>query len=86
MRYENLNLDGRGWKRTRVFDLPPSTSGDYWAAVTDVACPVCATGKLRWAEAGYVPGYRICDNCKRHFLAAGTLAAPNVRRVGRRKG
>jgi hypothetical protein len=38
-----------------------------WESVTDVACPGCKVGILRWAEAGYVPGWRICDVCERHY-------------------
>jgi hypothetical protein len=30
-------------------------------------CPDCALGKLRWAEAGYVPWHRICDCCGSHW-------------------
>lgn len=39
-----------------------------WGAITDVPCffRACA-GTLRWAENGYVPGYRICDTCGRHY-------------------
>ena len=51
---------------------------DYWQAVTDVPCPCCKTGTVRWAEAGYVPGYRICDGCGKHFLAKGSAQAPTL--------
>lgn len=51
---------------------------DYWQAITDVPCPVCRTATIRWAEAGYVPGYRICDGCGLHFLAGGNSAAPTL--------
>ena len=39
-----------------------------WESITDVACimPRC-TGLLRWAEAGHVPGYRVCDQCGSHY-------------------
>ena len=84
MRLEMHNLDGRGERRTRVYDLPPQPGG-YWPSVTDVRCPVCAKGTIRWAEAGYVPGYRICDRCGRHFLARGTSKAPTLLRVGSRR-
>ena len=99
MRIETHNFDGRGAKRTRVYDLPPKvlpvTVGfgahehtehwpDYWAAVTDVPCP-CCDGTIRWAEAGYVPGYRICDFCGRHFVAGGNAEAPTLLRVGSRR-
>lgn len=100
MRIEHHNLDGRGERRTRVYDMTPLTqpvySGvtpdlvvgavpDYWAAVTDVPCPCCGTGTIRWAEAGYVPGYRICDGCGRHYLAGGTGEAPTLMRMGSRR-
>lgn len=39
-----------------------------WESITDVSCPTRnCPGELRWAEAGYVPGYRICDCCGSHF-------------------
>lgn len=79
------NLDGRGTRRVREYAMPPATSQyDYWPSVTDVPCPCCASGTIRWAEAGYVPGYRICDGCGKHFLADGTAAAPTLLRVGQR--
>jgi hypothetical protein len=98
MRYEDHNLDGRGWKRTPVYDMPvvaltlapgtehEATYPDYWASVTDVPCPAtpCA-GRVQWAEAGYVPGYRICDTCGRHYLAKGTVDAPTLVRCGTRR-
>jgi len=98
MRIEYHNLDGCGRRRTHVYDMPTRTQPvhglhgeivghqpDYWQAVTDVPCPVCDGGLLRWAEAGYVPGYRICGGCGRHFLARGTATAPTVLRVGSRR-
>lgn len=91
MRYEIHNLDGTGPKRVRVFDMPPVETQvarwpgdgymmrrDYWMAVTDVPCPTKCGGKVQWAEAGYVPGYRICDQCGRHFLAKGTADKPTL--------
>ena len=92
MRYEHHNLDGES-KRTQVYDLPPvpltdstmPTYREYWPAVTDVPCPRQCGGTVRWAEAGYVPGYRICDGCGRHFLAGGTTSAPTLLRVGSRR-
>jgi hypothetical protein len=83
MRYEMHNLDGTGQRRTQVFDVP-SVQNDYWAAVTDVSCP-CCVGTIRWAEAGYVPGYRICDKCGRHFLAKGNSEKPKLLRVRDRR-
>lgn len=93
MRYERHNLHGDGAKRCAVYDLPPGPrvkmwpdgregeAREYWPAVTDVACPCCDGGTIRWAEAGYVPGYRICDRCGRHFLAGGTAGQPTLIRV-----
>lgn len=87
MRIEMHNLDGRGSKRTHVYEMDPSPDKfDFWLAVTDVPCPACNAGTIRWYEAGYVPGYRVCDGCKRHFLADGTAEAPKLLRVGSRKG
>ena len=88
-RIELHNLDGLGEKRCRVYDMrpvPTEYGHDYWAAVTDVACPECEDGVIRWSEAGYVPGYRICDGCGRHFLAKGQCSAPTLVRVGTRRG
>lgn len=54
-------------------------------AVTDVPCPCGCLGTIRWAEAGRVPWYRICDKCGRHFIAGGTAAAPTLMRVRQRR-
>lgn len=48
----------------------------YWPAVTDVPCPRCRRGLVRWAEAGYVPGYRVCDGCGQAWFAAGDAGRP----------
>ena len=87
MRYhiETHDLDGEGERRCRVYYLPPVAPGAYWSAVTDVLCPCCPSGTIRWAEAGYVAGHRICDDCGRHFLAAGDHTAPALIRVGTRR-
>ena len=87
MRYEMHNLDGQGSARTQVYDMPGADPGqDYWQQVTDVPCPAAGcVGQIRWAEAGYVPGYRICDCCGRHFLAKGTADKPTLLRVGSRR-
>jgi hypothetical protein len=40
-----------------------------WDDITDVSCPIVGCeGTLRWAEAGYVPGYRICDGRLHHHF------------------
>ena len=67
MKIEMHNLDGLGSKKTRAYPLP-SAGTDYWSAVTDVPCPCCDYGTICWAEAGYAPGYRICDRCGKHFI------------------
>jgi hypothetical protein len=92
MRIETHNLDGSCPKRTQVYDMTPAAADpkfpefrEYWPAVTDVPCPVCDVGYIRWAEAGYAPGYRICDGCGRHFLAAGTATAPTLLRFRSRR-
>ena len=46
-------------------------------SVTDIACPLCG-GYVRWAEAGHVPGYRICDGEGHHFQAAGDPNDPKL--------
>lgn len=87
-----IDLDGTGPRLYRLHPLPPAPAKDvgglavrdFWAAVTDVPCPVCPTGALRWAEAGYVPGYRVCDGCGRHYLAHGDADAPGVLAMRRR--
>lgn len=58
-----------------------------WATVTDCPChiPGCP-GLLRWAEAGRVPGSRICDCCGTDYeLAGGELIITRRRRVTPRK-
>lgn len=51
-----------------------------------VACPHCR-GWIVWAEAGYVPGYRKCTDCLRHWQishdsgrTAGWTMRPNGRK------
>lgn len=87
MRIEHHNLDGTGSRRCHVYDMPGDADGiGYWQQVTDVPCPCNnCDGTIRWAEAGYVPGYRICDGCGRHFLAKGTATAPTLVRVRDRR-
>lgn len=55
-----------------------------WESITDVPCPCKdCDGILRWAEAGYVPGYRICDGTKHHHhfaLDGGKLVEQRDRR------
>lgn len=96
-RIEHSNLDGWGRRPYRVYDMAPKTqpvySGDkivaatptYWPAITDIPCPTACGGTIRWAEAGYVPGYRVCDTCGRHFLGGGTAKAPTLRLLGTRR-
>ena len=78
-RMEMRNPNGNGSTRHAIFDIPSRNPDNFWANVTDIPCPrASCRGTLRWAEAGYVPGYRICDKCKRHFLAEGDAAHPSV--------
>jgi len=86
MRYELHNLDGNRERRVRVYDMPIVDPDNYWANVTDVPCPTGCGGKVFWAEAGFVPGYRICGKCLRHWQAGGNAEAPVLLRVGRRSG
>lgn len=72
-RYEMADLSGNGAQRHAVYDMPIVNHDDYWANVTDVPCPICESGTIRWAEAGYVPGSRFCDGCGRFFQAHGSI-------------
>jgi hypothetical protein len=40
---------------------------DPWALASIMPCHNCG-GRLLWAEAGYVPGYRICETCGRSWV------------------
>jgi hypothetical protein len=68
------NPDGCG-SRTHICHEVENT-GDYWASVTDIDCPVCDDGIVRWDEAGYVPGHRTCDKCHVHFMAKELSGQP----------
>jgi ribosomal protein S27E len=35
-----------------------------------VKCPDCEQAEVVWAEAGYVPGHRICPGCGSHWELA----------------
>jgi hypothetical protein len=82
MRYETRDL-GDGAKRQAVYDMPVANPNDYWQSVTDVPCPICPDGAIRWNEAGYVPGSRICDTCGRFFQAGGDSSTPTLIRDSR---
>jgi hypothetical protein len=85
-RYELHDLDGNGERRTTVYPVASVSPRDYWESVTDIPCPIgSCDGLIRWAEAGYVAGYRICDKCGRHFLAKGSVTKPKLLRVGARR-
>lgn len=75
--FETYDLHGTGSKRCKVWVMPVRRRWNYWANVTNVKCPYC-DGKIRWYEAGYVPGYRICDGCRRTFLARGDQRLPKL--------
>lgn len=95
MRIEQHNLHGTGMQDHEVYDMPPKTSdygGDYWAAVTDVPCPVGGCKHtVVWYEAGYVPGYRVCmapkgdgydpESLEHRFLARGNAERPTLIRT-----
>lgn len=72
------NHHGNGDEPCTVYHLASRDPHNYWASMTDIPCPLRCGGTLRWAEAGYVPGYRICDKCNGHFLASGDNKRPNV--------
>lgn len=66
-----------GYAVKRLFRVP--TAGPEFAmAVTNVRCPVCRAGTVRWAEAGHVPFYRECDHCGRHFMGEGDSDNPRL--------
>lgn len=78
------NYGGNGPEPIITYPMRRVQKYEYWPSVTDVACPCCAGGTVRWFEAGYVPGYRICDKCHQHFLADGNMDAPTlIAMVGR---
>ena len=74
----DADTDGQGSRKHRLYWLRSRSLRDYWRSVTDVRCPSCLAGKVRWAEAGYVPGYRVCDRCGTHFLARGNAENPQL--------
>lgn len=81
---EQLNLDGKGFRGHRVYTMP-SRDPEYWPSVTDVPCPrEGCQGTIRWYEAAYVSGYRICDHCEQHFLARGDAQKPTLVLMGRK--
>ena len=93
---DDFLADDKTLGRSPVHELPPvlvrqDTTADryaapeyydYWRAVTGVPCPACRAGVVRWAEAGYVPGYRICDGCGKHFMAKGSAEVPTLVELG----
>lgn len=85
-KYEYHNIDGQGDVKRRVYHVGVRPGAmDYWGSVTDIPCPVCESGNIQWAEAGYVPGYRVCNKCHRHFLAGGNSEDPKLITTGRRR-
>lgn len=69
-----------------VYSMCP-VNHDYWAAVTDVPCPIEGCDQtVVWYEAGYVPGYRVyilirdgrglIDSIRHRFQADGDVAQP----------
>ena len=70
------NTDGLGVRTHRQYVLHCKSLLNYWKSVTNIQCPSCKKGMIRWHEAGYVPGYRKCDKCGREFLAVGNASRP----------
>lgn len=66
----------------RILDAP-GRSGQYmidpWALASITPCRACG-GPLLWAEAGYVAGYRICEQCGRSWLVSPSI--PDADHVG----
>lgn len=58
-----------------------TTSEHGWESITDAPCPRGCGGTVRWAEAGYVPGYRCCDLCDARYIGD-----PSTGRLCRRPG
>lgn len=60
--------------------MPERSPWDEWAAVTGAPCPACGA-PLAWAEAGRVPGYRICGRPTHphHWLWRDDVLAPAER-------
>ena len=52
---------GRALNDMDAILIPQSNPNDFWDGTSDVPCS-CG-GMIRWAEAGYVPGSRACDQC-----------------------
>ncbi len=85
MRTTETDLDGQGVKTYKAYDLPVIDNDDYWTNVTGIPCPVAeCDGTILWYEAAYVPGYRICTHCQRHFLAKGNTEHPYLIDCGRK--
>lgn len=80
MKIETHNITGKP-QEYEVYEMPSKSEYDYWVSVTDVSCPVCKMGMIRWNEAGYVPGYRICDHCHYDFMAKGNASNPTLIKV-----
>ncbi len=72
----SFDFNGLGPEQHRTWTQAPVGPCRYWEAVTDVPCPVCDTGRVRWAEAGRVPGSRECDGCGAEFQAVGDTDNP----------
>lgn len=49
---------------------------DGWVGLGRIVpCSVCYS-PLAWAEAGYVPGYRVCTGCGRGYILAPSIDWP----------
>lgn len=71
-RWRMLDLDGLGDRHYRVYIL----AGE---ANADIPCPTACGGKIRWAEAGFMPGHRICEHCGRRYRVIGPAALALLR-------
>jgi hypothetical protein len=81
------DYDGSGPKPVCIYPMLRVEKHDYWSAVTNIECSCYSKGTIRWYEAGYVPGYRICDKCLQHFQADGDVDSPKlISLVGRSGG
>ena len=83
---DEQNYGGEGPEPVRIYPMLPVQTHEYWPSVTSVACP-CGdpNGWVAWAEAGWVPGYRICTKCGQHFMASGDASDPSLTELIGRK-
>lgn len=66
----DLNNDGLFVTGIRLANEPEYPAGEishdyFWTKLALTPCPLCKS-PLLWAEAGYVPGMRVCSGIKHH--------------------